>query len=312
VAAAGATWALIVFGGIVRITGSGMGCGDHWPLCNGHLVPPMDLPTLIEYGHRLFALLVAALVGVVAVGAWRGGKRAGEEMTGTWRRLRRAAALAVALLVVQILLGAITVWLEIPALSVILHLGTAMGLMATLVVGASIAFQPARQVHRDAAAGLALATAIFALVVVLAGGVVANMDAGLACQGFPACNGTWMPTGDNPLVHVHWGHRLLAYALVVWSLALPFLLRRARPGQAEVRRYSGWLAALAVLQLVVGAGMVLTTLDAVLRAAHVALGALVFLAAVRLAWVTRRPSSAVESAPAGAAQPGGEPLGAGI
>src|SRR5438876_288860 len=54
--AAGFTYLLIILGAIVRITGSGMGCGEHWPLCNGKLLPPLDLPTLIEYTHRLVAL----------------------------------------------------------------------------------------------------------------------------------------------------------------------------------------------------------------------------------------------------------------
>src|SRR2546430_4817271 len=53
--AATCTYLLIILGAIVRITGSGMGCGEHWPLCNGTLLPPFDLPTLIEYGHRLAA-----------------------------------------------------------------------------------------------------------------------------------------------------------------------------------------------------------------------------------------------------------------
>src|ERR1043166_3095930 len=51
--AATCTYLLIILGAIVRITGSGLGCGEHWPLCNGRLLPPLDLPTLIEYGHRL-------------------------------------------------------------------------------------------------------------------------------------------------------------------------------------------------------------------------------------------------------------------
>src|SRR2546430_8528086 len=57
-AAAAATYLLIILGAIVRITGSGLGCGEHWPLCNGRLLPPLDLPTMIEYGHRLAALAV--------------------------------------------------------------------------------------------------------------------------------------------------------------------------------------------------------------------------------------------------------------
>ena len=53
---------LIVLGGVVRITGSGMGCGDHWPLCNGEWFPPLDLPTMIEIGHRWAAALVSMVV----------------------------------------------------------------------------------------------------------------------------------------------------------------------------------------------------------------------------------------------------------
>ena len=69
-AAAVATYLLIILGAIVRITGSGMGCGDDWPLCNGSLLPPLDLPTMIEYGHRLAAVAVSVLVVALAVYAW--------------------------------------------------------------------------------------------------------------------------------------------------------------------------------------------------------------------------------------------------
>jgi len=64
--AAGFTYLLIILGAIVRITGSGMGCGEHWPLCNGKLLPPLDLPTLIEYTHRLVAASVSILVLALA------------------------------------------------------------------------------------------------------------------------------------------------------------------------------------------------------------------------------------------------------
>ena len=61
--AAVCTYLLIILGGVVRITGSGLGCGDHWPLCNGHLFPPLnDIGTVIEWSHRLVAGLMSVLV----------------------------------------------------------------------------------------------------------------------------------------------------------------------------------------------------------------------------------------------------------
>src|SRR5260221_12125539 len=65
--AAAATYLLIVLGAVVRITGSGLGCGDHWPLGNGQLFPPLDdIGTVIEWSHRLGAALVSGVVGGLA------------------------------------------------------------------------------------------------------------------------------------------------------------------------------------------------------------------------------------------------------
>src|SRR5690242_16354298 len=127
--------ALIVLGGVVRITGSGMGCGNHWPLCDGKWFPPLDLPTLIEIGHRWVAALVSLVVlGVVSV-AWA---RHREEPT-----LRKPATLAGILLVVQVLLGAVTVKLELPAWVVIVHFANAMVLLGVLLVTALRSRSPA-------------------------------------------------------------------------------------------------------------------------------------------------------------------------
>jgi len=293
------SFALIIFGGVVRITGSGMGCGDHWPLCNGKLIPPMDLPTMIEYGHRLVALGVSVVVVWLAVSAFRSVHRdrpaIDVPVSGSWVRLRRASLLAVTLLVVHVMLGAITVWLELPPASVILHLGTAMALLATLTVAASEALGPGHTRVMDRATRIGTWSAVFGFVVVVAGGLVANLDAGYACLGFPACNGSWMPAADNPLIHVHWGHRLLAYLLVAWCLALPFVVRASRPGAEQAGRVALWVAAAAIAQLAVGAAMVLTMLNGGLRAAHVGLGALVFVLLVRLAWVLRYPANRGEA-----------------
>src|SRR5918994_6621819 len=117
---------LIVLGGIVRITGSGMGCGDHWPRCNGEWFPPLDLATLIEISHRWAAAVVSLLVIAVAVVALR--RHRGEP------ELRNPALLAAVILVIQVLLGAVTVKLVLPPSVVITHLANAMLLLAALLV----------------------------------------------------------------------------------------------------------------------------------------------------------------------------------
>lgn len=252
--AATCTYLLIVLGAVVRITGSGMGCGDHWPLCNGHLFPPLgDIGTVIEWSHRLVAALVSILVAALGVYAWR-----------LRHPARRTAYLAVGLLIVQVLLGAITVKLELPPWTVIVHLGTAMLLLATLLVattGPSPGLRPG-----------SVMLLVLAFITVLFGALTANLGAAGACTGFPLCNGQVWPTGSSgALAHIHWTHRLLAYALTI--SALLWAVRTPARGPKVV-------LALVLLQVAVGAATVLLGLPPGLQAAHVAVGAAVWAAVI--------------------------------
>src|SRR6266496_6306966 len=117
-AAAVCTYLLIVLGAVVRITGSGLWCGDHWPLCNGHVFPPLDdIGTVIEWSHRLVAALVSVLVAALAGYAWWFGRTVGSGIPGLPPGVRPASRtpyLALGLLVLQVLLGAVTVKLQLP------------------------------------------------------------------------------------------------------------------------------------------------------------------------------------------------------
>ncbi|MFB6241162.1 MAG: heme A synthase [Gemmatimonadota bacterium] len=296
-AAALATFGLIVLGGVVRITGSGMGCGPDWPTCNGQWIPTMDLATFIEWSHRLVAAGVSLLVAGVAAVAWWPGRGDG------WRPYRRMAAAAVALLLVQVLLGAVTVRLELPPASVMLHLGTALLLLATLLVGWCRAAGPRRRERTDATALWSWATAGFAFLVVVAGGVVANLDAAAACSGFPLCGGEWWPAGGWR-TQVHWGHRLLAYGLVAAvavataAASSTLRVRSRRPGDPASRRCTVAAAAVVLLQLGVGAAMVTGAFTTAVRALHVTLGAGAFALLVVAGWtVSRYPASGGPDSP---------------
>jgi heme A synthase len=267
-AAAVCTYLLIILGAIVRITGSGLGCGEHWPLCNGRLLPPLDLPTLIEYSHRLAAALVSILVIALAASTWwtRRETRIGSpESTLPLRRVP-AAYIAFALLLLQVALGAITVKLALPPWTVILHLGTAMLLLASLLAAARLgplAWPPP----------VASVATVLGFVAVLLGALTANLGAATACLGFPLCNGRLIPAGDG-LQSIHWAHRLLAYTLTAYVTV--WALRTQRRGPLA-------LLGLVALQVAIAAAMVLLALPGLLQAAHVAVGAALWAGLVLVA-----------------------------
>ena len=285
-AAAACTYLLIVLGAVVRVTGSGLGCGEHWPRCHGRWFPPLDdIGTLIEWNHRLFAGLVTVLVVAVAGTAWWESRDGGWGMRDGVDRLTarppdRLAFVALGLLVLQITLGAVVVKLALPPWTVILHLGTAMLLLATLLVIARgkqrltpgdspgnpeaglLGFSPGLR-PGFVLLGLAFATVLF-------GALTANLGAASACLGFPLCNGQLVPTG-NYLQYLHWLHRLLGFALL-GTLAW-WAWRTRRPGPLAA-------LGLVLLQIGIAAAMVLLALPRGLQVAHAAVGTAVWAALV--------------------------------
>ncbi len=269
--AAVCAYLLIVLGAVVRISGSGMGCGDHWPLCNGHLFPPLnEIPTVIEWSHRLVAGIVSILVIALVVLDWR----------RAWPVL--------ALLIVQVLLGAVTVKTGLTPVMVILHLATAMLLLAALIVSAR--GLPGSLGLRPGSAPLLPLT----FITVLFGALTANLGAIASCGGFPLCNGQLIPTA-GPLAWVHWTHRLLAYTLagyLIW-----WVVRSAD------RRASGLLA-IVVLQIAIAATMIQLGFPGALQGAHAAVGAgvwaMVVVAALKPA---TDPAAAAAASPQGPTPP---------
>jgi protoheme IX farnesyltransferase len=285
---------LIVLGGVVRITGSGLGCGDHWPRCNGQWFPPLDLPTMIEIGHRWAAALVSVVVLSLAVVAWARHRRE--------PALLRPATLAFVLLVVQVLLGAVTVKLALPPWVIITHLANAMALLATLLVVGLRASDPSGAAppkldRRHGSHGLVLAEAALGFTVILFGAQVANFHAGLLCLGLPLCNGSVLPP-PTPLAALHWTHRVLAFAFLALAIIVASRVRKTTgPAGARVRRSALLVLGATVVQIVVASAMVLNLLPPSLRALHLLVGSLVWAALVVLVFHSARTPAGVPGRP---------------
>src|SRR5262245_58272218 len=123
-ATAVATFCLLIAGGLVSSTESGLACPD-WPLCEGKLIPKMVDGKQFEHTHRLVASAVAAMTFVLAAILL---KRRRED-----RVLTRLGSFAAALVVVQALLGALTVKLALPPWVSSLHQATAMAFFCVTV-----------------------------------------------------------------------------------------------------------------------------------------------------------------------------------
>jgi cytochrome c oxidase assembly protein subunit 15 len=282
-----AVWALVVVGGIVRVTGSGLGCPD-WPRCFGALVPAatlapdQHLPAWLEMGHRYLASIVSLLVVVTAAVAWRG-----RAVGAPWRM----ALVSVAMIVVQIVLCAVTVWAKNAPITVIAHLAAALALLAATTLTALLCRPPQLPVRLGGRAWALIGlTAALALV----GSVVQNSGGGWACPDFPLCHGQLWPAELGTPALWHMVHRLLALLTGVALVAVAVPAWRA--GRSAARNWVAAAVGLYLAQVAVGIAQVMLVMPAALRGLHLALAAAFWAATLGL--VVRASQAAFAVAPA--------------
>jgi heme A synthase len=273
-------FAQVVFGAIVRITGSGMGCGDHWPDCFGSFTPAHSGPSLlVEISHRYGALALSLVIAALVVAAWLKRREPG---VGGLGGVLRASLLAILLVVVAALFGAVTVKMSLRPWVVVAHLAIAMSLLAVLVVvvvraGGLGALAVAKRSGRTLRAARAAAGLTFLALVL--GALTANIPgAPLSCQGFPLCR--VIGVRGAPLV-VQATHRIIAFLLLAHLIGLVIAARK----RAEPRpiRAAAWTAlGIATVQILVAAAMVEMHLPASLRSIHQAIGTALWISVVTL------------------------------
>jgi cytochrome c oxidase assembly protein subunit 15 len=278
------TVVLVVWGGVVRLSGSGLAIPD-WPLAGGKLLPKPHPNVLIEWGHRFLAMLVSFTTLAIAI-----------VVIQSKVHRPRLMGLTIALLITlafQVFMGARVVLEELPVDRVVAHLllaFTFFGILVTMRYKAgeeSEAVAPAPTAGR--ARGLARFAHLAAGFVFLQAGLGAwtsSSGAALAGPDFPTCQGMWLPPMHG-LVGIHYAHRLGGYVvfLTVLALVVASLSLSLPPRARWALRLSGILVA---VQLLLGIGNVLLKVPLPVSAAHLGTALVLFGALLTAAHELRR------------------------
>lgn len=287
-AAAAATYLLIVVGGLVRATDSGLGCPD-WPLCFGAWVPPNELHAWIEHSHRLVAALaVGPLVGAVALITVFSGRRRD-------RPLLVAAVVAGVLVIVQAVLGGQVVIQGLARELVTAHLAMALTVLAlTILIADRAANGPMPGRGSALPTWLIGLTGLAAFAQMLLGSWVTGHDAGLAYGDFPLMGGRVPPVIGSVTQAINVAHRAMAVVVLALVLWMAWSVRRASH-RSLPRRLATVAAALVLVQLALGAANIWSRLSAFFVVPHLAVGAALFAVCAWLLLAALREPMAAEA-----------------
>ncbi|MEJ7615898.1 MAG: COX15/CtaA family protein [Pyrinomonadaceae bacterium] len=293
---------VILWGAVVRATGAGAGCGSHWPLCNGEVIPHApQTATLIELSHRLTSGLALPLIVALAIWAWRIYPRG--------HRVRKGAGLSVVFLLTEALIGAGLVRFELVAdnasvaraLFMSIHLANTFVLIATLTAtawwasgGSSLGFK-----GQESKLAFAFAVALAAVMVLGMSGAVAALGDTL----FPVrslaegLRQDFSPTA-HLLIRLRLLHPTIAIVAAGYIITLSAIVSLLRP-DGLTKSFARLVIALNVVQLLVGALNVALLAPIWLQLVHLLLADLIWIALILLA-SSALAQRATNGAPAGA------------
>jgi cytochrome c oxidase assembly protein subunit 15 len=257
----------------VTSKGAGLSVPD-WPLSYGMLMPPMVGNVFYEHGHRMVAATVGLLTLCLALWTWRAEPR---------RAIRRLAWAALLAVVLQGLLGGLTVLFLLPTPVSVAHAclaQTFLCLMVALTYATSREWQtaPERKVDASGIRALTLFATSLVFTQLLVGAVVRHTGSGLAIPDFPLALGRLVPPFESAGVVFHFLHRLVALGVLITTVLVLRACRRS--GLTDLTRPAWALLLLVLVQIALGAATVLTAKEPIVTTFHVATGA----AVLALSW----------------------------
>ena len=244
-----ATFILVAIGGLVRATKSGLGCGTHWPDCSGAVIPFFgNRAVIIEFSHRLMASVVVILLAILAIAIWR--------KTEADKRLKWTAVTAFGLVMFQAVLGAVVVWLELKAESVVLHLATAMTLVAVLIylsISTAVADGSLVPTSDASIAKRGRVAALGVLVLLLVGSYVTGRSAGYVFEDWPLMGGRVIPDLSFEPAAIHFLHRALAAVVGIFVFVFGISVARRKAEFPKQARFAHAAMGLFAVQVILGA-----------------------------------------------------------
>jgi len=276
--------AVVLWGALVRVTGSGAGCGNHWPLCNGQFTPNPTAATMIEYTHRAMTGLDSVLVVALLVWAFRAFPRR--------HPVRLAVTLSAVFLVTEALIGAALVKLEHVAkntsaargYSLSTHLVNTLALLACLALTASWASEkpgmskPAIRLHGRAAWMAAISLAVV-LVLGISGAIAALGDTLFPARSLAAGLAQDFDPAASIFVRLRLLHPMIAAGAAVWLL---FYGMSSAAGRPPLRHAARTMLACLGAQVLAGAANLLLLAPAWMQLLHLLLADLLWISLVLL------------------------------
>lgn len=265
-----ATLALITLGAVVRSTDSGLGCSDHWPGCNGSAIPDFtNHHVVIEFSHRVVAGIVVLLIAALTVRAYRRRSEGPD--------LFAPSAAALALVLFQAGLGAVVVKLDLDAESVVLHMVTAVSLLALLIYIVALAspkhqaFEepPGREISsmaRWSAGGILFLMAVGSYLSGIEGG-------GRAFNDWPLMDGRLIPDLAVEEKAIHFFHRGVAGVVGLFVIVAMLRIIKQSGRNPSVRKLATAVLVLFGAETLIGALNVWTDLNALVVTLHLLVGA---------------------------------------
>jgi len=270
---------LLIWGSVVTGLDAGLACPD-WPKCHGRFIPPLRWDIYVEFSHRILGAIAGIFLVILAI----------KRLKLYSSSYKAVPIIAVALLVIQVVMGGLVVLLKLPMNLTTLHFSTALIIFSLVLFLAYFDESRKPKFSSETFFGLFFFLSLLVLVQAGLGAYVRHSGAGLACPDFPKCLGFWVPPELSGIVLTHFLHRSLAY--IIFAVFTFILIYSNMSNKLQkYKKKIGIVFGLIIFQILLGVGIIHTKLFFVVTATHVFVALLIIYILINTWYSENRQST---------------------